>query len=503
MSQLKQIFQQKSFKAGIVIFLAAILTAGLILLGLSIFQDDEADQAQAAPVALSGVSKCGGVQIQIEYGNPGDRALPNALLELEISEFLTPVKSSFTDDLFKDSPATINPDLIVENADGSHTLTYGPGSADDPTPGGDANARDAEPGTGFITFIARVKPSAGSFINDAAVATLTHADPDLEEPSGSVVILLTGDNQCITAANVDAGVCTPSTLAAGDVTECVYDLVDNDGNPFPAGGNQPSDVNGNNYGLGEIPTSSIDTATGDSDQCYLEDRSGWKLVCENVPTDDATGGSQGGDVDFPDGTVADNKASVTISGDAPVDPDPTDPGDPTTPPDPTNPPVVDPVTPTDNPDPATSTSCNRAYDENSDGCIVYFVGLDGATPSWDPVTQYNLNWPLTQKFKDGSVDAYFDNIFKSDDTQIADGSSCTFDFYRNSEDQVLRSYTSTTSNGVCEVNFPETDQTVNYYRVKVTATDSVTSEKVFGYGNLVLAVGGDRTRDDVTIDLGL
>jgi hypothetical protein len=498
MSQLKQIFQQKSFKAGIVIFLAAILTAGLILLGLSIFQDDEADQAQAAPVALSGVSKCGGVQIQIEYGNPGDRALPNALLELEISEFLTPVKSSFTDDLFKDSPATINPDLIVENADGSHTLTYGPGSADDPTPGGDANARDAEPGTGFITFIARVKPSAGSFINDAAVATLTHADPDLEEPSGSVVILLTGDNQCITAANVDAGVCTPSTLAAGDVTECVYDLVDNDGNPFPAGGDQPSDVNGNNYGLGEIPTSSIDTATGDSDQCYLEDRSGWKLVCENVPTDDATGGSQGGDVDFPDGTVADNKASVTISGDAPVDPDPTDPGDPTTPPDPTNPPVVDPVTPTDNPDPATSTSCNRAYDENSDGCIVYFISSDGIANDWEALTQYNDNWSLFQKIKDGDVDGYFDNIFLSDDTLISDGSSCTFEIYRNGNSELLRSFNSTTTNGQCSFTFPVADQTQHYNRVRVTAIDANTGEEVYGWTNLVLAFGGVAERPDIT-----
>jgi hypothetical protein len=589
--------KQNIFKAGVLFLLAAVLTGGLVFFGFNSFQQDDTDEAQAAqsvPVVILEGAVCKGLAIDVEYGNPGDRDMSGAQLTIDISPSITLLDDTLSDNLGTGTDATVSSTLISDVAGGGRQIVYAPGSAGI-SAGGTAGTSDVPAGeVGFFRFVARINAGAVGIIPDAVKATLTNSDSDLDDLESSIWIQLTSTDAsgCLEEANVGNGVCTPATLNAGDSTECVYDLLDNNGDPIPSG-NSPVGLDGNTYGFGQVPTSSIDGATGDSDQCYVEDRNGYKLVCENVPTDGAQPGPDNADVDFPDGTVADNRAQVTFGGDVP----PTDTpigainiGDGVC-----NPniieigntticdyPLVDqsgnqvtgaePVsgnarfvlndtnlvseidTTTGGSSPCelnsqtagwfitcrnVSTTDGTAGGQNVDlaftdgsraedkasvtltepvvvttddpygcqaatystDCRLYFIGLDDAPLNWNDTTYFNDDYPLDQKFKDGKADAVFDNIKRADGNLIADGSTCVFDFYRYSEDQVLRSFTSTTSGGECQVTLPLDDQTVNYYSVVVRATDINDGQIMQNQDRLVLAVGGDGSRQDVIVDI--
>jgi|GEM_PF-3039745 len=148
---------------------------------------------------------------------------------------------------------------------------------------------------------------------------------------------------------------------------------------------------------------------------------------------------------------------------------------------------------------AISETCGDRFGNN---CRLYFIGANNTALNWDQNTQFNTGWDRTQKFKDGTVRVVFDNIKKSNGVQIANGSSCNFQMIRYGDTPVLRTLAgSTTNDGLTSANFPVDDQTVNYYTVIATCTETGTNEIIKDYDRLVLIVGGQGVRTGPDISL--
>lgn len=141
-------------------------------------------------------------------------------------------------------------------------------------------------------------------------------------------------------------------------------------------------------------------------------------------------------------------------------------------------------------------------DRFGNDCRLYFVGANNTALNWNQATQTNTGWDIAQKYKDGTVKVVFDNINKSNGLQIANGSACNFEMIRYGTTPVLRTLAgSTTVGGLTQANFVVDDQTVNYYTVIATCTETGTNEIIKDYDRLVLIVGGQgsRTGPDITL----
>jgi hypothetical protein len=141
-------------------------------------------------------------------------------------------------------------------------------------------------------------------------------------------------------------------------------------------------------------------------------------------------------------------------------------------------------------------------DRFGNDCRLYFTGANNTAVTWDANTQFNTSWDRAQKFKDGTATVVFDNIRKSNGAQIANGSACNFEMIRYGDTPVLRTLAgSTTAGGLTQASFVVGDQTVNYYTVIATCTETGTNEIVKDYDRLVLIVGaqGNRTGPEITL----
>jgi hypothetical protein len=146
----------------------------------------------------------------------------------------------------------------------------------------------------------------------------------------------------------------------------------------------------------------------------------------------------------------------------------------------------------------TSGNCDDKFGNN---CRLYFVGANNTPVAWNSAFQTNTGWNKEQKYKDGVAKLVFDNIKNNSGAAIANGSSCKFALARYGATDQLKEYTATTTAGKAEVTFPVVDQTVNYYTVVVTCTESGTNEIVKDYDRLVLIVGASGDRDGGNVDL--
>jgi hypothetical protein len=146
----------------------------------------------------------------------------------------------------------------------------------------------------------------------------------------------------------------------------------------------------------------------------------------------------------------------------------------------------------------TTGNCNDKFGDN---CRLYFVGSNNAAVVWNSAFQTNTGWNRAQKYKDGVAKLVFDNIKTSAGATIVNGSACEFKLTRFGAVDTLKTLNANTTAGKAEVSLPVVDQTVNYYTVVVTCTETGTSEVVKDYDRLVLIVGasGDRTGPDLDL----
>jgi hypothetical protein len=149
-------------------------------------------------------------------------------------------------------------------------------------------------------------------------------------------------------------------------------------------------------------------------------------------------------------------------------------------------------------EPVPTGNCDDKFGNN---CRLYFVGANNTPVAWNSAFQTNTGWNKEQKYKDGVAKLVFDNIKNNSGAAIANGSSCKFALARYGATDQLKEYTATTTAGKAEVTFPVVDQTVNYYTVVVTCTESGTSEIVKDYDRLVLIVGASGDRSGGNVDL--
>ncbi|MEM1311897.1 MAG: hypothetical protein AAGF07_00330 [Patescibacteria group bacterium] len=146
---------------------------------------------------------------------------------------------------------------------------------------------------------------------------------------------------------------------------------------------------------------------------------------------------------------------------------------------------------------------------------LYFIGSDNASLSWDSDLRLNTNFSQAQKFKDGPIKIVFDEVKNALDETL-DSGNCRFDLYKYSDSgassNVLKTYQAQLNNGQCEVDFPVSDQTVNYYRVYVAAFPSDTNDEgdvvrsggpiiAYDIDTLILSVGGTSSTGGPTIEL--
>jgi len=143
--------------------------------------------------------------------------------------------------------------------------------------------------------------------------------------------------------------------------------------------------------------------------------------------------------------------------------------------------------------PATSFGCTGGINAPND-CRIYFISTNGAALNWDGTTKFNTNYSDLQKWREGTVRLVFDNIKRNDNSMIPDGSACSFNIYRYTQTQVLRTLPSTTSAGRCQVDFPTNLQGTNYYTIIASANDKNDNQSMKAMDRLVLYVGGIGTR---------
>ncbi len=136
-------------------------------------------------------------------------------------------------------------------------------------------------------------------------------------------------------------------------------------------------------------------------------------------------------------------------------------------------------------------------------CKLYFISTDNAALNWNPLTSFNLNYSQNQLYASGDIKLEFSDIKLSNNSQISDGKTCTFNIYRYGKNEVLRTFTSTTQAGKCMVTFPRNQQTVNYYTVIVTVEDILdgTLNRMTAFDRLVTYVGGIGNTGEVTVEL--
>jgi hypothetical protein len=137
---------------------------------------------------------------------------------------------------------------------------------------------------------------------------------------------------------------------------------------------------------------------------------------------------------------------------------------------------------------------------------LYFIGLNNATPTFDMESGFNTSFLQTQKFKDGPVKLVYEDIKTNSGDSITTG-ACTFKLYRYGNaintGNTLKTYTGAITNGKCEATVPVVDQTLNYYRIRVDATDSSTTnpKTAFNIDTLVLNVGASSPNGNPNIEL--
>jgi len=244
--------------------------------------------------------------------------------------------------------------------------------------------------------------------------------------------------------NIGTGSCNPDPLTVGNPATCNFPLIGDSNNNYALPANPiTAGISQNGNGVGDLnPVSG-----GYSTACTLQNNNtvNASLQCAGVPS---TGGTLG------------PRNVLTRIGTA----TPADKGD------------INLVT-------ASVTTLRSGK--------LYFTGSDNATATWDSETEFNTAYPQSQKYRDGSVKLIFDEIKKANGTTVNSG-TCTFSLYRYTKPGIisnrLRNFNGTISNGKCVTDLTITDQTVNYYRVKVNVIDG--TENLYNIDTLVLAVGG-------------
>lgn len=276
----------------------------------------------------------------------------------------------------------------------------------------------------------------------------------------TVDIVKTSQPKEISVENINQAACsTNSQLIGQNLGFCAFQLLQN--------GALVTDPN-----LIQIPnnlTASIGTATGTSNQCQIvaynqinqalnlpaSTTNHYWLKCDNTPTTGAEIGVQEIILNLPNNVKTKNAGFVNLYNQG------------------------------------TKKGCQDIENQ----CRLYFVGANKGTINWNPALRFNVDmangggWPRNQIFKQGDSTVVFDEIKNSDNTLIADGSECTFQFYRYTQTAVLRTKTSTTQGGKCQVELPKTEQSVNYYRVIATAVDKQKNETMRAVDTLIFPVG--------------
>lgn len=262
-------------------------------------------------------------------------------------------------------------------------------------------------------------------------------------PTDKGDVTLTVASTTIAPVNVGTGTCTPSSVSIGVNANCSFPLTGDAGNNYalPTNG-----INGTTSQNGNGATDLTPVSGGYGPVCTINGNgtASAALVC-TIPT---TGG-----------TTGDRNVLLQYDGSG----NPTDSGD---------------------------LSLLQAIAALRSGRL-YCIGLDNVAVSFDIVTRENTNCNSTQKYKDGNVKIVYDQLKDSSGATLTSG-TCTFEFIRFPKPyipaNILRTFTSTITNGACETNLAAVDQTVNYYDVIATATSGNTVlQEVY---NLNLFVGG-------------
>ncbi len=121
---------------------------------------------------------------------------------------------------------------------------------------------------------------------------------------------------------------------------------------------------------------------------------------------------------------------------------------------------------------------------------LYFIGKDGVSANWDSSLEFNTSYLQSQKYKDGKVTLVYDQVQSSNGGAVTTG-NCTFKLYRygnsGTQQNLLKTFTATMTDGKCQTDFTAADQTINYYRVKVEVTSN--NSTYYNVDTLVLIVG--------------
>jgi hypothetical protein len=523
--------------------IVGLFASGLVFAGYQTLQNNPSQLAQASTNVQTELKPGQTGRFFIKYMNGGDTTMEGAVLESYIGSNLIVNQDSFQaippseigDDTVDEvrnnygnyqSYAIDTNTLLDENVGNwGYKLNYSPKSAVDNspnTPGGDSNGSQLDPFKGGIVFfeadlnpdiLSEPKPTnpnetyevgdvLESFNNEGVFSKLT-SDNNNSGIESNISIKIgepqntgpdpNGDKDGDGILNKDE-----DTDNDGDPTN---DDTDNDGDP------NYDDTDSDNDG---IPDSVECTTSGNCEDTdndgtpdYLDqdsDGDGIPDVIENICSD----GSSGQPCDT-DGDGTPDYKDTNSDGDGESDAEeggnelncdystyPPSNCSSSDLPDVDGDGILEYQDPDEQSDSITLNSqCNYLNDE----CQLYFVGFDDAQKNWNDTTEFNTNFPYTQKYKDGKVDMVFDNIKNSQGNTIPDGSTCKFHMYNyGTGDKVsVTDVKSTQSqNGTCEVTLSTQNQNqnvINYYRIVATATDQQTNEKMKAVDTLVLKVG--------------
>jgi hypothetical protein len=214
----------------------------------------------------------------------------------------------------------------------SSIIKYTPGSANNQTsPSGNIDKRDLATETfGYVTFEATVRSDVFSLINpntgqnyipgdelspldqEGVLSFLTSSNDRNQSIGRYAVVLKEGSSLQVSSTNIgNEGFCSPASQVTGvDLNYCAFPLVKN-GQPITSNQNPTLPAGG--------IIANVDTAQGDGQVCSIVsatevNKTGpqlW-LKCQNIPLNNALPRGQGVNLEFPNGQIANDKATIEV-----------------------------------------------------------------------------------------------------------------------------------------------------------------------------------------------
>lgn len=465
-------FKSKLFLVSglVVVTISALVGGGIYFAG----QTNKSAQAASNATLYPGQNAL----FTVTYANDGDvTPADNAILSIYIGDKLEVNPNTFIDQFDGGAKNCVNPSFLQSSSTGTNswgnTFKYRPRSANT----GMTNCSGQNtPGTaeigmysekkGQITFEARLKSTVtdapgtvlnsnfkqgvigslllgkGSGVSSEITITVAQRTNSSSSIASSVMSSTPApsspplpsssssstNNKVVNANEIDTAFCSPDPLIIGQKAICYFRLRDQSAiYTLPSGG-----IKGG-----------IETATGSSDNCVLATINNIKMLqCNNTPSENGTPNSQ--KIKFIDGNSVDNtKGNIML------------------------------------------VAQNA---QNIQGGRLYFVGFDNKELKWDESVRYNLNFPISQKFKDGNVKLVFDQI--GENNVLWTSGKCTFTLSAHTTTTTFRTYQGDISGGKCEANYPINDQTIyNYHHVVVRATKTDSNKIITDTNVLVLYIG--------------